>query len=123
MDCCEEVSGKLVKALGETTHIFHAAKEPFHQIALTIKPFVICPGAGCIGAVRNDWNRAFVNNGPSIRRAVVAFVGTYCQRRPWVVHKPGQDRSIMNLAARQDEVEWSSQSVDHGMDFRRATAA
>jgi hypothetical protein len=40
-----------------------------------------------------------------------------------MVQKLWQNGAVVNLATCQDEVERSAQSVDHGMELRRAAAA
>lgn len=123
MDGGEEVSGQFVEALSNAAHIFHPAEETLDQIAFSIQPLVIRLWFQCVGAVRNDWHRAIIGNSLPVTGAVVALVSADGEWRGRVVQQLRQNGAVMNLTAGQDEVERSSQSIDHGMELRCAAAA
>lgn len=123
MDGGEVVSGQFVEALGEAAQVFHTAEEALNDVALAIEALVVWLWLQCVRAIRNDRHGAIVDDSLPVRGAVVTLVGTDGEWRCRVVQQLRQDRPIVNLTARQDEVERSSQPVDHGMELRRAAAA
>ncbi len=76
MDGGKEVPGEFIEALCQASQIFHPAEEPLHQIALTIKLFIIGLWTYCVRAVWNDRHRAIIDNGLPVRGAVIRFVCT-----------------------------------------------
>ena len=119
----EEVAGQFIEALREAAQVFHAAEEAFDQIAFAVELFIIGLRCSRIGPVWNDRDGAIIGDRLPVGRTVIGLVGTNGEWRHRVVQKLWQDRPVMGFATRQDEVEWSSQSIDHGMELRRAAAA
>ncbi len=123
MDGSKVISGEFVEALRQAPHVFETTEEPFDQIAFTIKPFVVRLWASGIRPVGNDRHRAVIPDRLPDMLAIIGLVGTDRERRGRVGQQPRQHGGVVRFASGQDEVERSSQSIDHGMEFRRAATA
>lgn len=56
------IAGEFIKALRKTAQVFHTTEEPFNQIALTIKSFIIGFWLKCICTVGDNRDCAIINN-------------------------------------------------------------
>ena len=75
VDGGQEVSGKFIKALRETTHILTATEEAFDNIALSVKTLVVQLRMFGVGFIRNDRNSSIISDSSSNMLTVVSFVG------------------------------------------------
>jgi hypothetical protein len=77
---------------------------------------------GRVAAAGDDGQGAFVGDLPPHLGAVVGLVGGDGQGRPGSVQDLLDDLTVMDVPAREREVQWPPFAVDDRVDFRRPAA-
>ena len=73
---------------------------------------------GRLAPTRNNRNRAVVADGLPDLFAVVRFIRRHCQRWPWCLQNRFGGLTVMNLTARDDEIQRPAFPVNRRMEFR-----
>ena len=119
----EEVRCELVEPRSDASPVLDAAEVVFDLMPATVEAFRTIGFLAGVSAARNDWQRAVVLDRLADFLAVVGFVRGNGERRARRIEHLIDDLTVVDLPARDDEVQRSALVIDDRMDFRAPAAA
>jgi len=102
---------------GDTPPIFDAAEEVFDFVSPPVEALGAIGFPGGVATVGDDRQGAFV---PDLLPHFFAVVGLVCrdgQRRSGCIQYLFDDLAVMDMSARQSEVQWPAFAVDNRVDL------
>lgn len=118
MVCGEEVSSELVVAGCDAPPILDAAEVVLDLVAPPVNALGTTGFLAGRASAGNDGQSAFILDLLTDLLAVISLVGGNGERRPGRVQHLCDDLAVMDLSARDDEVQRTAFAVDDGVDFR-----
>jgi len=120
--CGKEVSGELVVSGRKAPAILDAAEIVLDLVPASVDALGTIGFFGGVAAAGDNRHGAFVGDLATNFVAVIGLVGGDGQRRPGGVQNVFDDLTVMDLPARQREVQRAALAVDGRVDLRRPAA-
>jgi hypothetical protein len=123
MGCSQKIRGEFVEARRDASPVLDAAEVVFDLMPAAVEAFRTIGFLAGVSAARNDRQGAVVLDRLADLLAVVGFVGGDGERRARRIEHLIDDLTVVDLPARDDEVQRSAPAIDDRVDFRAPAAA
>ena len=118
----QEVRCELVEPRSDTSPVLDAAEVIFDFVPASVDAFRTIGFLAGVSAARNDRQRAVVLDRLADFLAVVGFVRRNGERRARRIEHLIDDLTVVDLPARDDEVQRPALAIDDRVDFRAPAA-